>query len=268
MYKIANKDIYKGHFTSGFSRYIMESVIQDYTEAEAYVDNLEHPHITVVWDGKHGVFCGGNADREALQNAVLFIKQNILTQQVRMNSVVVKVMYENDVWKQAVLACFCDLNPNVYPRSIYRHRLLQIPEFSCSDNSIAIKRIDGEMLYGGGIQNVQGVIDETAQMWGSTERFLSNGFGYCAIKDNSIAAWCTSEYLSKGSCGIGIETYEPYQRQGVAAAMVSKMLNYCKVIGKTPYWDCWKNNIASAKTAEKAGFEKLADYDIVFLRFT
>lgn len=184
-----------------------------------------------------------------------------------MNNVAVKITYENDVWKDVLLSGFGDLNPNVYPRSIYRHRLLQIPEFNCSDSSIAIKRIDKAMLYGGEIQNVQGVIDETAQMWGSSERFLTNAFGYCAIKDGSIAAWCTSEYLSKSSCGIGVETYEPYQRNGVAKAMASKMLNYCKAVGKTPYWDCWKNNTASAKTAERAGFEKLADYEIVFLRF-
>jgi RimJ/RimL family protein N-acetyltransferase len=96
---------------------------------------------------------------------------------------------------------------------------------------------------------------------------LESGFGYCALKDGSIAGFCTSEYLSNTSCGIGIETYEPYQKLGVAKAMTSRMLNYCMVMEKTPYWDCWKNNIASARTAEGMGFEKLADYDIVFVRF-
>lgn len=267
MHKIENGVIYKGHFTSAFSRYIMESIIQGYTEAEAYADNLENPRITVVWDGKHSVFCGGRADEETLSKAVSFIKNDLLTQQVRSISIAVKIIYENPQWKDAIIEGMNELSPKVYQRSIYRHKLLQMPYFACNDTSITIKRIDKEMLYGSKTNNIQGVIDEVSQMWGSAEKFLAKGFGHCALKDDAIAAWCTCEYLSKASCGIGIETYEQYQRQGVAAATVCKMLNYCKALGKTPYWDCWKNNIASAKTAEKAGFEKLTDYDIVFLRF-
>lgn len=267
MYKIKHQDIYKGHFQSGFSRYIIESIIQGYTPADVYVDKLESPRITIIWDGEHSIFCGGSADKEAMQKGVAFIRQDILTPQARQHSGIVKIMYDKELWKEVLMEGLQELGPNVYNRSIYRHKLLEVPELVCKDTDITFRRIDKWMLYESGLNDVQGVIDEVAHMWGSAEKFLENGFGYCAVKDNNIAAWCTCEYLSRASCGIGIETFEQYQRQGVAAAATGKMLNYCKVMGKTPYWDCWKNNIASARTAEKAGFEKLADYDIVFLRF-
>jgi GNAT superfamily N-acetyltransferase len=176
-------------------------------------------------------------------------------------------MTENEDWKETILESVQELNYNIYPRSVYKHKLEYIPSFSCEDNSITISKIDKEMINNNKLKNHEGLIEELIQMWGSVESFLSKGFGFYAMKDDSIAAWCTGEYFSKDWCGIGIETYEEYQRQGIATAATIEIIKYCKELNKIPHWDCWKNNIPSAKTAEKAGFEKLMDYEIVFLNF-
>ena len=176
-------------------------------------------------------------------------------------------MYENKEWEEAILKGVQELNHNVYPRSVYRHELEYIPNFPCKDNSITIKKIDDEIVSSKNLVNLQGLIEELEQMWGTVDIFLTKGFGYCAIKDDNIAAWCTGEYFSKNWCGIGIETYEEYQGQGIATAATIEIVKYCKELNKTPHWDCWKKNIPSVKTAEKTGFEKLMDYEIIFLKF-
>lgn len=261
-----NSQIKREHFTSPYSYFVVESVIEGNTLADVYVDQTKGSSITVVWDRNHSLNCGGSAAKEILLQAVEFIKQAILTQEVRQSSEIVKIACENNEWKEAVLEGMQELNPNVYPRSIYRHSLENVLVFKCKDNSIIIKKIDKEITDDCSLQNHEGLVDELAQMWESTDAFLAKGFGFCALKEDCIAAWCTGEYFSEAWCGIGIETYEKYQGQGIATAAAIELVKYCKAQDKIPHWDCWKNNVPSVKTAEKAGFEKLIDYDIVFLR--
>lgn len=260
-------NIDREHFKSPFTYFVIESVIEGNTLAEAYANREAKPDITIVWDKKHNIYCGGMADKDVLQDAVCFIKEEILTEAVRKNSGVVKVMYENDAWKQALLEGMQELEHNIYPRSIYKHSLNHIPSLSCQDSTVEIRRIDKELMQCTEMNHMNGLLAELEEMWGSADHYLAKGYGFCALKGDSLAAWCTGEYFSKKWCGIGIETYEEFQRQGIAAAMTEHFVRYCLEQGKLPHWDCWKNNIPSVKTAEKAGFEKLADYDILFFRF-
>jgi len=262
-----NAEITKAHFTAPFSYFVIESVIEGNTYGEIFVDKLDNPHITIVWDTKYSINCGGCADKEVLKQAVEFIKSDILTYDVRQDRGIIKIMYENKEWEQAILEGVQGFNYEVYPRSVYRHELDHIPNFQCKDEGITIKKLDEELVNNNKLKNHEGLIEELTQMWGSVESFLSKGFGYCAITKDSIAAWCTGEYFSKAWCGIGIETYEEYQRQGIAAAATVEIIKHCKERNKTPHWDCWKNNIPSVKTAEKTGFQKLMDYEVVFLKF-
>ena len=262
-----NAEITKAHFTAPFSYFVIESVIEGNTYGETFVDKLDNPHITIVWDTKYSINCGGCADKEVLKQAVEFIKSDILTYDVRQDRGIIKIMYENKEWEQAILEGVQGFNYEVYPRSVYRHELDHIPNFQCKDEGITIKKLDEELVNNNKLKNHEGLIEELTQMWGSVESFLSKGFGYCAITKDSIAAWCTGEYFSKAWCGIGIETYEEYQRQGIAAAATVEIIKHCKERNKTPHWDCWKNNIPSVKTAEKTGFQKLMDYEVVFLKF-
>jgi RimJ/RimL family protein N-acetyltransferase len=56
-------------------------------------------------------------------------------------------------------------------------------------------------------------------------------------------------------------------RQGIAGVMAAAFISLCRESHKIPHWDCWKNNLPSVKTAEKMSFEKLADYEVLFLSF-
>lgn len=269
LYKLQdNRFIRREHFASPFSYFVIESIIEGNTAADVYVDALECPTITIVWDTKYSILCGGKSDSTTLLKAIQFIKDYILTETIRKDRGATKVLFENDEWRKALLEAMEEWNPNAYPRSVYRHSLECIPNPAHGGLEADIKQINLEMLHDENLGNVQGLVEELKQMWGTPENFLSGGFGFCAVEDNAIAAWCTGEYFSKNWCGIGVETYEGYQQKGLATALTIRILKHCKEEGKVPHWDCWKNNLPSVKTAEKTGFEKLADYDIVFLRFS
>lgn len=266
MKKQANINIDRTHFTSPNNYFVMESIIAGNTRAEAYVDRLEAPQLTIVWDKEHSLYCGGNPDKETRDEAIRFIKEELLTEPVKVKSRIIKVSCENEDWKNSLWDGLQELAPKLYPRSIYRYEMEELLGFEPADSTVSIKRISSDILNNdlGNQEDLQG---EILQMWGAIEPFLQKGYGMCAQKDNELVGWCTGEYFSEQWCGIGIETIEEYQRQGIAAAMVAEFIKLCKEANKMPHWDCWKNNTPSVKTAEKLGFKKLADYEILFLSF-
>jgi RimJ/RimL family protein N-acetyltransferase len=84
-----------------------------------------------------------------------------------------------------------------------------------------------------------------------------HGFGYAAVIPDRVICWCTAEYVSPQRCGIGIATDPAFERRGVATATAAQFVAECLRRGKRPYWECAAGNPASARVAEKAGFELL-----------
>ncbi|MEO0534618.1 MAG: GNAT family N-acetyltransferase [Cyanobacteria bacterium P01_A01_bin.123] len=100
---------------------------------------------------------------------------------------------------------------------------------------------------------------EIEWMWPSREKFCENGFGYVALLGESIIFWCTAEYVSTKKCGIGIETLQAYQNQGITTATAVHFVNYCLSHNITPYWECDSQNIGSIRVAKKIGFDRIQE---------
>ena len=102
-------------------------------------------------------------------------------------------------------------------------------------------------------------------MWPSIERFVK--FGISLVTEGRIVCWCTSEYVSKGKCGIGIETLQEHRRRGLATIAASAFVEHCWARRIKSYWECDAENIASRRVAEKVGFTKELDYPIYYGKF-
>lgn len=96
--------------------------------------------------------------------------------------------------------------------------------------------------------------------------FFKRGLCFAPVIGNKVCGFCTSEYPSARAVAIGIEVLKPYQKRGLAKAMTNAFLQRAAQKGYTVYWDCWKNNTASLRTALACGFEKMADYPMLFLQ--
>lgn len=245
--------------------FVFDSMIAGLTPAEAFVGEGETP-MAVIWEG-HSVFFGGESDNpDEYHQAARFFAEDMLTPATKEELGVVKLAFTSESWKGALLQAFDKSDPGVFGRVLFRHALQTLPQPGALPEGFSIREIS-ESLLGGSLENSEGVIDEVSQMWGSPQRFLQEGFGFCAVQGSVIAGWCTAEYRSRNACGIGIETVEAYQRQGIATAMAAEMVKKCRQVGVTPHWDSWKRNTPSVRVAEKCGFEKAHDYDVVFVRF-
>ena len=104
-------------------------------------------------------------------------------------------------------------------------------------------------------------------MLGVTGAVRAGGFGFCAMDGETIAGWCTAEYVSEGQCGIGIETIEAYQGRGVATALAGAFVDQCGERGITAHWDSWAANTPSVKVAARVGFTRVEEYAVYLGRW-
>ena len=143
-------------------------------------------------------------------------------------------------------------NVEMHPR--YRFRLKEIKPEEKIPEGYELKEVDEKLLA-----KVKGRI-VPSNFWSSAEEFLTQGKGYCLVQGDEVAAIAFSAAVSSQQVDIGIETREEHRRKGLAATAAKKMAAYVKSIGKEPVWDCDGVNAGSKATAEKVGFEVMAEH--------
>lgn len=94
--------------------------------------------------------------------------------------------------------------------------------------------------------------------WSSSEEFLANGKGFCAVCGDEVAAWAFSAAVSSTQIDIGIETSEQFRKKGLAFLCAKAMICYALAEKKQAVWACHYQNHASERLALKLGFTKVS----------
>lgn len=239
-------------------QYMLDTVHENPKLAKIFVDDADNPSSCIV-SFHHLTFLGGNPTEDCLR----FLSDKILVKDSEKSWQVFFMIYPDEVWKDALKGVLPE-NYSEYERSLYRYKPEYIEGQSYSDNIVEIT----PELIKSAFDNLDMLIEEVSSTgtYDNLEDYFLRGFGYTPIIDNKICGFCTSEYPSKNAVAIGIEVLEEYQRHGYAKAMTKCFLNKAVRRNLSVYWECWKNNIASASTALSCGFEKAADYPILFVK--
>lgn len=153
-------------------------------------------------------------------------------------------------------------------RVLYRGGLRAITDWrQRRPDGVTVSAIDDRLIDTRAFANAADVIAHIESCWNSWADFRRHGFGFLALDAGAIACWCTTEYLSAGKCGIGIETVADYQGRGYATLTASAFIEYCGEQGITPHWDAWTSNLPSVAVAEKIGLQKVETYSIFVCDF-
>lgn len=232
--------------------YVFQSMKDGYTPATFYVNDDKKPSVSMCVQ-KNTCYVTG----EPTDEAFTFLKDKIIKEKREEGVMFLKIIPSTDEWRKKLSS----LEINVYGRVLFQHDFKQFYENN-KLNGIDIKEINSDLLL---LKNANAVIDEVKGEWGSVESFLNNGFGFCAVKETEIIGWCTAEFMSATACGVGIETVEEYQNQGLASSLAATFVEKCKERDLTPHWDSWKWNEASVKVAKKTGFQDKIDYEALML---
>ena len=223
------------------------SVAEGFQPGDIYTDSHDDPHTALYWHQSGFAYLSGTPD-EAFLNDIYDLLSNKNGNNPR------RFVLE---LKDEAVSSFFRKKENITEEPRYRFKLRKDFE-ECQDavaaNGFELKEIDKDLL-----SKISGKI-VPASFWSSSEEFLNNGRGYCLVKDNEVAAVAFSAAVSSNQIDIGIETNEKYRRHGLAAVVAKKMIQYAISIGKEPVWDCNMANEGSRRTAEKVGFQIIAEH--------
>lgn len=236
-------------------QYMIDSIEENPKLAKLYINEIESTCFVLL--GVY-LFVAGEITKEELD----YLDKQILTEKARKELGIIIVFYPNEDWKNAITNLFPN-KYNLYERSLYRTKPTHLYNEYSDDQEENILRITSELLSSD-IENIKMIINEVTT-YDDMDDFVNRGIGFTPVFNNMVCGFCTSEYPTKTELAIGIEVLKDYQKQGIAKSMTKMLLNEAFKRNYTVNWECWKNNIASAKTAMSCGFEKVADYPVIFI---
>ncbi|MCZ6681515.1 MAG: GNAT family N-acetyltransferase [Candidatus Poribacteria bacterium] len=105
--------------------------------------------------------------------------------------------------------------------------------------------------------------DYYAAYFGSVERTLEKGFGFCLVKEHQLLSEAFAGDAALGMIEIGTITGEPYRRRGYATFCCAQLIRECEARGYRTYWNCAKNNLASAGLARRMGYQTEKEFRFV-----
>lgn len=241
----------------------VQAILEGSVPAEIYVDNTDDPQVALTWHGGR-FFLAGSPGNGAFEELL----RHRLATAIPARDMFVLYYEPSEVWEDTLDALLADLDPIRAGREYYSLQLPasrkhtgppELPE------GFTIRSVDNELLEDETLGNRDDLVEELCSERQSVDDFLKKSFGFCLLHHGDVAGWCLSEYNTANQCEVGIATFEPHRRQGLATAIGSALLNHAAAQGIVHVgWHCYADNVASAATARRLGFSRSVEYPVRF----
>lgn len=242
---------------------VIEGVLAGNSPARIWVDDPVQPSAALMWDKAHCLYwltAAASSPPHAFFHDLF--TQTILPEAMSRGIRAFKI-YDNGPAAAADLpTLFAPLTLQSRVRSFYTLAGPAATPVAPLPVGFHLQPIDCALLEESGFENAAALREEIELCWTSRAAFYEHGFGFCVVQGQTIAGWCTAEYVSAGQCGTGIETIETYQQRGLATLTARAFVAHCLALGLVPHWDSWQANIPSIRVAEKVGFRHKLDYTV------
>jgi RimJ/RimL family protein N-acetyltransferase len=237
-----------------------------------WVDDPLQPRSALARCGQRFFLCGQEDNPAFIQDLRDLFDTTFYPQALANQEVEFSLFLSSQLWETKIGDILADKAPIRLLRQYYARNLHDNPPTPGWRETIPtgfwVQQIDHRFLAEKQLENFDDLYAEITSEAPSVGSFLSNRFGFCLRSAESIAGWCMSEYNSPSSCEIGIETAEPYQKQGVARITASALIEHASSVGISEIgWDCWADNTASVRTALALGLQKVRDYPVFLAWF-
>ncbi|MFM8369111.1 MAG: GNAT family N-acetyltransferase [Chloroflexota bacterium] len=237
------------------------SILTGQSPAQIFVDNDEHPNSLFAQVG-HRYILAGDPEIDSYNRGIQkqFVDV-IFPRAIAEGQEGFALYYDAPAWEKKMDALLSGKKSIHADREYYACKKLKYKAQDFLPEGFQLQMVDAALLATPNLKHLDTLKEEMTSERPSVEDFLAKSFGVCAIHNNELAGWCLSEYNADGRCEIGIETISDYRKRGLATALTLAFLEHAFSHGITEVgWHCFKRNEASAKTALKAGFDKVCDY--------
>jgi len=107
-----------------------------------------------------------------------------------------------------------------------------------------------------------------AAAWGDVGNLVTTGTGFCILCENEVVSWCVADCVAGDRIEVGINTDPGHRRRGLATIAAAAAVEDCLQRGFAMVgWHCEADNVASWKTAQKAGFRRERTYHRYYYMF-
>ena len=240
---------------------IGRSILTKQTPAQVFVDNVEHPKALFAQAG-HRYILAGDAEIDTFNFGIQKLFADVIYPRALAEGLEgFGLYYDVPAWERKVDAILKNKEKIHASREFYACKKLKYKWQDFLPEGFQLKMVDTDLFAMPNLKYLDTLKEEMTSERPSVDDFLAKSFGVCAIYENELAGWCLSEYNADKRCEIGIETTSEYRQRGIGTALTLAFLEHAFSHGiKEVGWHCFKRNEPSAKTALKAGFEKVCDY--------
>ncbi|MBK6791761.1 MAG: GNAT family N-acetyltransferase [Anaerolineales bacterium] len=240
---------------------IGRSILAQKTPAQIFVDDHEHPSALFAQAG-HRYVLAGNAEIDSFNRGIQKQFRDVIFPKMQSEGQEgFALYYDTPAWEKKISALLSDKEIIHADREYYACKKLKHKWQDIMPEGFQLKMVDADLLASPNLKHLDTLKEEMTSERPSVEDFLAKSFGMCAIHEGELAGWCLSEYNTHGRCEIGIETISDHRQLGIGTALTLAFLEHAFSHGiQEVGWHCFKRNEASAKTALKAGFDKIKDY--------
>ncbi len=120
-----------------------------------------------------------------------------------------------------------------------------------------IRRMDRDLI----MRSEWGPAD--VQHAGGIEQWETNCFGYCLLRDNEICAEASVGPSVRGLREPGVFTQKAHRGKGYGTITMAHLVQAIESLGEQTYWNCTKENLASAAIARKLGYQVEKEYRLL-----
>ncbi len=262
---LKNKQSFSSDVDNDQLKITLESISEGNTEGYLWSDGKFY----FLWDLGNVVFYlfGESPDSEHLENLTRLYEKEVRGKAESEAFSYFKVNDLTGISEDSVRSVFGLGEYKMLKKYFYRYTKGSVKGFESSVDELEIVDIDEDLLESKELKNFELIKNEIEWMWPSLERYFQKGYGKASLIDDEIVCWCTAEYVSEGRCGIGIETLEGFRQKGIATVTAAVFIDHCLKNNVAPYWECGAYNEPSVKLAERLGFHKIDEYQVLLGKF-
>lgn len=104
---------------------------------------------------------------------------------------------------------------------------------------------------------------DTVRMFGGVERALAHGLGYCLLAGETIVSEAFAGPRSRGAMEMGTITHPAHRGRGYATIVCARAALECERQGAETWWNCARQNQASAAIARRLGYRQSREYRVL-----
>jgi RimJ/RimL family protein N-acetyltransferase len=250
------------------------STLAGATPGRIAADDPRRPTSAALWFGHKLFLAGDSRNAEFIRRLAAHFDQNLFPQARQHGQEVFFVFLPDAGWKAQFSALFGSNFARQVdaPRQTYTFRS-GVNRFDAAwrekiPAGFRLSPVDARLLARTHLKHMDYLTEETQSERTSVQDFLDRSFGVCLHNDETLAAWCLSEYNTGARCEVGIATVDEYQRQGLGTLVGSAFIEEALRRGVREIgWHCWARNLPSAALARRLGYTLERDYEITVCCF-